>query len=56
MKKKKNIEENLEEINKTINFYCNGSSAPIFFSNEKTIDRWKKSNDEYNFFLVKDNF
>lgn len=58
MKRKENnlAKKGFKEINKIVDFYCEDSSAPIFFSDEKIINYWKNSNDKNNFFLAKDNF
>jgi len=56
IKENKLEKEKYEETNKIVNFYSDGSSAPIFFGDKKTIDSWENSSDKSSFFLAKDNF
>ncbi|WNE41307.1 MAG: Glutamyl-tRNA(Gln) amidotransferase subunit A [Mycoplasmataceae bacterium] len=47
--------KNKEDL-KVVNFYWEGSSAPIFFSDEKHLKDWENSKNKSKFFLTKDNF
>lgn len=47
---------NNEKELEVVNFYCEGSSAPIFFSDENHLKEWENSENKSKFFLTKDNF